>query len=367
MNKTRLIIQTLLNDGPWRIFTACTGGGAGLAKTLWSIPGASQYLVGSAFPYAKEATIDFLGFEPEKFCHEDTALHLAMEAYRRAWKPGKAHAVGVGLTASVATLREHRGGHCIYSAAVTSTGASLISLLIPKGVGDNQRRFDGALCTRIGLNTLLQATGRPTTWRTGFEKYDGLEWHQVPSDRLQDVFFGYPFFAVDGRRQARPPDNHNHYPGAFNPPHEGHFGMARAVERHTTQRTIFNVTATSPHKGRLSVPEMLQRTKALRGHPVLFTRGDPFYKDKSHQFPHAGFVIGADALKRMFDPKWGYDVGKLANIFRVNATTFYVFGRERDGVWFDPKEVCQSLNAPEAFKPIAGRWDVSSTEIRNAS
>ena len=105
----------------------------------------------------------------------------------------------------------------------------------------------------------------------------------------------------------------------------------------------------------------------LRVEPVLFTRGDPFYLDKAKQFPNTSFVIGADALKRMFDPKWGYDVKGLANKLWEMRTKFYVLGRVRDGVWIDPKEVCESLGGiwRKVFQPVAGRWDISSTEVRN--
>ena len=363
------------DNGPYRIFTVCTGGGAGLQGDLWSVPGSSNFLVGSAFPYAKEATVDFLGFEPDKFCHEDTAIHLAMEAYQRAWIPEGAPAIGLGLTASVASTREHRGDHRVFAACVTQTECMMAKVVVPKGVGYDQRDLDGFICDYIGLNLIFDATRQAQVWhaRIPAAVLDGLGVTRILDQKLQDLLYERPYFAVDGTRHAKPPEDHNHFPGAFNPPHAGHFGMAKTVDEFSGRRTLFCVTADSPHKDELTVPELLQRVKMLKGRPVLLTRGDPLYLDKAKQHPGTSFIIGADAFKRMFNPKWGVDPETLTKAFwdqggpQVGQPAFYVLGRERDGVWIDPKEVCAHLGSNLVFQPIPGRWDISSTEVRKAA
>src|SRR5690349_12615010 len=108
-----------LRDNHQRVFLACTGAGAGLQQRLWAPPGASEWLVGGLFPYATDETDLFLGFRPDSYCSERTALELAMSAFMRAAAPAIGSPVGIGITASVASLRAHKGDHRIFAAAIT--------------------------------------------------------------------------------------------------------------------------------------------------------------------------------------------------------------------------------------------------------
>jgi hypothetical protein len=121
------------------------------------------------------------------------------------------------------------------------------------------------------------------------------------------------------------------FPGTFDPPHEGHFGMARAVEALTGQRPVFWITAEPPHKPAVPFVELLGRAALLRGHDTLFSRGDPLYIDKARRYPGCAFVIGTDSVARMLDPKWGPSVGALVDELRQLGTRFYVTSRIVDG------------------------------------
>src|SRR6185436_5356447 len=100
-------------ERPPKVFVAATGAGAGIQASLWSVPGSSAFLAGATFPYAAHETERLLGFRPEKFCNEDAAVELAIAAYLRAREatfaetpgaPARSRAIGLGLTASVASL-----------------------------------------------------------------------------------------------------------------------------------------------------------------------------------------------------------------------------------------------------------------------
>jgi hypothetical protein len=132
-----------------------------------------------------------MGFAPESACSPDTALELAMAAYQRAWLPGSV-AIGVGLTAVVASTHEHLVEH------------------------------------------------RPVFTET------------ATRSPLADLGAGAIF------------------PGAFNPPHLGHLGAARACG----EAAIFAITTDPPHKPPLTLAELLQRAKLLRGHRCVFAEGD---------------------------------------------------------------------------------------------
>ena len=105
-----------------RIFIACTGAGAGAQQDVWLTPGCSAYFAGAAFPYGHDQLEDFLGFAPEQSCCTDTAIHMAIAAYYRAWLPGVDDAIGVGLSAAVASSKPRRGKNRIHAAIMTAGG-----------------------------------------------------------------------------------------------------------------------------------------------------------------------------------------------------------------------------------------------------
>ena len=51
---------------------------------LLSVPGASGTVLEAVVPYSRAAMVDFLGAEPPKYVAAETAVQMAMQAYRRA-------------------------------------------------------------------------------------------------------------------------------------------------------------------------------------------------------------------------------------------------------------------------------------------
>jgi hypothetical protein len=204
-------------------------------------------------------------------------------------------------------------------------------------------------------------------------------------------FFEHPVFLPTGAREKKSfLDEHlprnSLFAGAFDPPHDGHRGICDTVEEeyHTP---IYTICANPPHKGALSVQEMLRRAKLLQKHSnpvVLFTQDDPFYIDKARANPGHPLVIGADALLRMFDPKWGHNPRALYDEFQALKTQFLVFGRVIDGEYVAAGDAilkvwdtlgfmvekdglrCVPLDykVRAIFTAIGGRWDISSTALR---
>jgi hypothetical protein len=183
-------------------------------------------------------------------------------------------------------------------------------------------------------------------------------------------FFARPYWSADGRRRLPSdlPAGAPIFPGAFNPPHAGHFAIASAERGHALP-PVFAVCATPPHKDPLSTGDLLLRAKMLAGCERLFTEGDPLYIDKAMRLPGRTFLIGVDALVRMLDARWGHNVEPLLEKFARLETRFRVHGRVVDGECLSAIDVIASV--PERFRPlfepVAGRWDVSSTEARERS
>jgi hypothetical protein len=351
----------LLLEAKCRAYVVATGAGAGLQKLLWEVPGISEVLVGAELPYATDAMDRFLGFAPAHYCSEDTAISMALAAYTEAFEPGGAPAIGLGLTASVASRSAHRGDHRVFVATISDAGAWLFSATLHKGSGADARRRDGEVCDALGLAALLAAAcpGSEVDASVDVERQSRVDC----SARAMQVFLERPYFAASGKRQAAPANGNGLalFPGAFNPPHDGHFWMARE------NGATFHLTINPPHKPALSIAQVLQRAKQLDGFPRLFTEGDPLYLDKARRFPGAKILIGADAVERMLDPKWGVEIGPLLRELRQLGIRLLVADREMDGKLLTldhiagaPMDLCERILGP------AQHLTMSSTKIREA-
>jgi hypothetical protein len=79
-------------------------------------------------------------------------------------------------------------------------------------------------------------------------------------------------------------------------------------------------------------------------------------------------IVGADTLLRMLDPRWGINIPDMLEELDVLDNRFYVAGRLVDGKFVTRDDIVKSLPHPkykDNFIALDGRWDVSSTELRN--
>lgn len=358
--------QDKLKELGVNIHVIATGAGAGLQAKLWEVPGSSAYLSGASFPYSAEEQEDLLGFMPEHFCSEEAAIDLASAAYMKAYKFGGNKPVGVGITASVASEKIHRGEHHAFACVITNDKAIAASVTFTKATGIGQRRSDGELTDILGRQLLKVALD--------FEdkEFAPVGTHDV-TQQVKDRFFLRPFFSQDGKRFAHfvLAENGVLFPGAFNPPHDGHFGPANEVANEFGRQVVFEVTAEPPHKDALTPQQLLQRAKLLQRGNRLFTRKNPYYLDKARAYPGAGLLLGADAMVRMLDPKWGLNTTEMLKEFKSLRTKIYLIDRKVDGKLVTYMDIIDLMDDEQVdlFESLAfhipGEWDISSTEIRN--
>jgi nicotinic acid mononucleotide adenylyltransferase len=340
---------------------AVTGAGAGLQDELWQVPGSSAYLSGASFPYAPEEHEELVGFKPEHYCSEEDAIDLASAAYMKAYRFGGKKPVGIGITASVASEKEHRGEHRIFGCIITEDKVLSYSTKLEKGSGSAQRFIDGQLANHVGIVLLNETFDYPVT---------GCK---DATELATQRFWNHSLFMPTGQRLDPKSFNldsnlYSLMPGAFNPPHEGHFGLANAVKLHWGTDVIFEVCATHPIKPSLTVQQMLQRAKLLRGHHILFTQ-DRLYIDKARSHPNMALVVGADAMLRMLDPQWGIPTEDLLKSFYDLGTDFFIGSRLVNGKLISKNNIIELLPPGSdmgfMFRSIPGQWNISSTEIRN--
>jgi nicotinamide mononucleotide (NMN) deamidase PncC len=369
-----------LKEAGVNIHVAATGGGAGLQQSLWEVPGSSAYLSGTSFPYDQAEQEELLGFMPKQFCSKEAAINLASAAYMKAYKFGGKAPVGVGITASVTSEREHRGEHRVHCCIITDDKVLSSSFKMEKRPdlkAETTRKYDGSVCDELGFFSLLHALKIEHAYNITFTD---------ATEIARSQFFEHPFFTMDGKRYAelsyvkdegnpwgRPsPNKFGLMPGSFNPPHEGHFGTAEAFENQTGKRVIFEVTSDPPHKPALSVQDLLKRAKLLQGHDRIFTTNIPKFVEKAKAYPRVPLILGADTLLRILDPKWGIDPRDIIRQLITDQTNLYVSGREVDGKFMTRDDIVSGLEPKvtkgfdmRVFQELEGRWDISSTELRN--
>jgi nicotinic acid mononucleotide adenylyltransferase len=351
------------------IHVIATGAGAGLQQMLWQVPGSSAYLSGCSFPYDQSETEELLGFKPEHFVSQETAIDLASAAYMKAYRFGGKKPVGIGITASVASEVLHKGDHRFNVCVITDDKVLTDYVILDKGIGIDQRVRDGVRVDMNAFMLMYEALGIGTKSSEG--SIDA-------TDLARARFLRRPFFTANGYRLEAILNSNDWalMPGAFNPPHVGHLSMATEFEKDHSERVVFEVSTTPPHKDKLSVQDMLKRAKLLQGHNRIFTTDMPMYLDKAKAYPGMSILLGTDALVRMLDPKWGIDPSDLISQFWKLHTRLYVAARTIDNklvhvydILAKSDEIFKEQHViDEAYwvlKDLPGRWDISSTELRN--
>lgn len=356
------ILQKLV-DLPIRVHVAAAGAGAGIQNHLWGVPGASKFLVGACFPYSKEDMTRFLGFEPEKFVSQRTALDMAISAYLSASNGDPAITpIGLGLTASVASMKEHRGEHRICCAAITRTEAWYAEVVIKKGIGRDARIGDGNFSDVVGLEVLLKAAGIDPS----FPVFDSTPIVRAEKE-AREAFFARPFFTRGHKRSAADQARgRTLFPGVFNPPHPGHFFCAGP-------EVVFQITANPPkaidtstrHKPALSLGDMLDRYLALQDkRDVLFLEDGSTYLEKARLYPGSSFVIGSDVVQRIVDPRWGHEVLPMFEEFARLSTRFQVGLREGDTFSELMRQVPEGFRSMFTELPQSPYAGMSSSQLR---
>lgn len=373
-----MLWQEGLKQAGVNIHLVATGAAAGLQDKLWSTPGSSAYLSGATFPYATEEQEELLGFMPDHFCSKEAAVDLASAAYMKAYKFGGKKPIGMGITASVASEKVHHGDHRVFLSLISDEKVSLWSFILEKDAGSMQRHMDGCTCDQLGLFLLMESLNLEFTDLDNVIRE--MRYTKVVKEDASELarqrFMARPFFSAEGKRLGKMPDERFAImPGAYNPPHEGHFGMAKATMDEYNYRAVFEITAVPPHKEALTVQQLLQRAKLLQGHNRLFTEKLPFYLDKARKFPGKPLVLGADAMVRMLDPKWGIDMKEMFGTFYDLGNKLFVCNREVDGVMTTCEDILDRIKVEHPFNvwasarivmvPLEGEWNVSSTELRN--
>ena len=371
---TRQLIAAL-HRSPCRCVLAVTGGGTGAVASLLSVPGGSRTILEVVVPYHEQSLGDFLGRRPEAYCSVNTARDMAMRAHERAgWLAPGEPILGLGCTASLATDRPKKGDHRFHVAVKSGAGLATFSLTLVKGA--RTREAEEAVLDAVFLNALAGGGGLSERLNVPLLPEETVDCQTMAGDDPLSLFLRNEIPAlcveVDGRFHASQNKPPLLVPGAFNPVHEGHWGLAAAATRLTGLPVAFELSVVNVDKSPLQRDDIRRRLSQFTWHaPVWMTRAATFV-EKATLFPGVVFVVGADTAARIVAPRYYQDsegnMEAALEQIRSQGCRFLVAGRvEPDGRLLQLAD----LAIPAAFRDLFSaipesefRLALSSTQLR---
>lgn len=389
MSLSRDELVARMHAHPLRLVLAVTGGGSLAMSDLLAVPGASRTVLAAHVPYAEAALTQWLGSRPEHACSGRTARAMAMTAWQEARElvpqtdETSGPLAGIGCTASLASDRPKRGPHRVHVAVQTLEQTAAWELLLNKGARSRaaEERLAADLILKLmaaqcefaeefplellgGENiAAIQATAQPG-WR---ELLTGQ------AAAVAALSAGAESTIIASRQSAVGPPRVI-FPGAFNPLHDGHIGMAECAAQRLGRPVEYELSVVNVDKPPLDYVELQARVAQFGlGQRLWLTRAATFV-DKALLFPGARFVVGIDTLERIGQVR--YYRGDLAQRDRAidalqhSGARFLVFCRTCDG----QLSTLDSVELPPALSALCDAVpadefcrDVSSTALRRAA
>jgi len=364
-----------IHSSECQLVIAVTGGGSKAISQILEVPGGSRTLLEAAVPYSQAALEQWLGGAVDQACCEPTARAMAMAAWLRARQltpeTDPHQLLGMGCTASLASNRPKRGDHRIHVAVQTATESTSVSLTLAKGERD--RKKEEWLAAKLVLTALGEAAKSDASAARHAlieQLRDDEPIHQCSQQAPKawtELLLG-SLVSVD-----QPELPHAVLPGAFNPPHIGHQRLAGIAAQRLGLPVVYEISVTNVDKPPLDFIEISSRLSALRQldetAKIVLTDAPTFWQ-KAALFSGCTFVVGADTLVRIGNPRYYKDTtDRDAAIAEIadRGCRFLVFGRLID----DRFQVLSELAIPDKLRDLCDevsaaefRDDVSSTELR---
>jgi len=288
--------------------------------------------------------------------------------------------MGIACTASLASDRPKRGPHRAHLALQTSSRTLHRHVELIKG--RRSREEEERLVSGLILNLLAEACGIESRIHVDAGLHDGepldseqklapIPWQRLLLGRLDCLKIDSSEHGTWRVQDAAARTGRVLLCGAFNPLHDGHRQMAQIGAARTGSAVELELSLTNVEKPPLDYLELDRRLSSTAGPFDLWLTRAATFAEKSELFPGATFVVGADTVVRIADPRYyaNDSARRDAALARLveQGCRFLVFGRLLN----DRFEVLGDLGLPPALGQLCEevpehefRVDISSTRLR---
>lgn len=374
-----------IHSSGYEFVLAVTGGGTEALGELLRYGGGSATLLEAIVPYSQQALDVFTGKKPEKYASTRTARAMAMAAFQKAiliqgsGQKGLEHLLGIGATCTLARAGERKERqHELHMTVQSIQSTTTYSICF---LEKRDREHEEAIVARSIINTIASACDVDVTITdgTGFSSYERPQIRRVQAiEAISKLLHGTASSdRVPGCVRITGQEGNTHhshriiFSGSFDPCHKNHVEMARIASRKYGLPVDFEISLLNVDKPPIDYISLEERISSIKTLHDPYSMGDifvtdtPLFAEKAIIFPDSTFIVGADTMKRLFDPRYYRpedDLSSLLELFRKQGIDFLVFSRK--GIPIEiPAEVEPIITiVPEDEYSDDG---ISSTQIRN--
>jgi nicotinic acid mononucleotide adenylyltransferase len=339
-------------------------------------------------------------------------------AEERRWSAlSSSNLFGISCTAALASTEAKKGSHRCYIGVTSRDLHRVVSVELEKGARD--RVGEDMVCSRLiveaaarvipshgaGADFINRVLARvpAEVQLTPAEKVEVNDVRIDVLDGVLDKTYSSAIFIEESPSFAALPDislpaNTFVYSGSFNPLHVGHTQLVAAAVKAASSRhsldsltpplVLFEMSAFNADKPPLEKDQLENRIKQFsKSQEAIAAAGlsnfavavssAPLFVDKASVFPNSIFIIGADTLTRILNPKYyGNSVEQMLcslSQIRSQGCRFVVGGRVGPQGFIGAESILASEGSmlpPDLRNMFVGvteeefRVDLSSTEIR---
>jgi nicotinic acid mononucleotide adenylyltransferase len=376
-------INQQVADANKKVVMALAGGGYGVLGKLARPGGLSGTLMEAVVLSDTNAFIAFNRGRPDRFVSGEAACSLAMAAYKRCLAyASPEQAVGIASTASLAkaSWEDERQGRLHHVNVAIQTNRRTTNYYIQLGKPRNRMLEEMVLedCLyRLFLNYTvgLDIADRSELTLNALEYEDSLDWDAAELLDWPNLTVGDICDVVHGREATTcgTYEPKAIFSSSLNPIHDGHVAIIDRAARELECKVDVELCVSNADKPLLDYISINRRIRTtldrLKDNPnfgriILSNKGAYFEKSKYYQ--NTTFIVGADTLARIADPKYYGDsiveFDNKLNDMHMMGNKFLVF--PRNGVKA-PNAYCLTRillqsKVIDGFTPM----NISSTAIR---